>query len=98
MTMPADIGAVDLMISFPVADHARTYDYLRPLLHDSGSGEMEMPAEYMFKDITNRLEQGDDPVDITLAEMTVELFLPADDATDAHLRIPRPPTALPPPR
>ncbi len=26
------------------------------------------------------------PVDITLAEMTVELFLPADDATEAHLR------------
>ena len=69
MTMPTDIGAVDLMISFPVADHARTYDYLRPMLHDSGSGEMEMPAEYMFKDIPNRLEQGEDPVDITLAEM-----------------------------
>ena len=69
MTMPTDIGAVDLMISFPVADHARTYDYLRPMLRDAGSGEMEMPAEYMFKDIPNRLEQGDDPVDITLAEM-----------------------------
>jgi predicted TIM-barrel fold metal-dependent hydrolase len=69
MTMPTDIGAVDLMISFPVADHARTYDYLRPMLHDAGSGEMEMPAEYMFKDIPNRLEEGDDPVDITLGEM-----------------------------
>ncbi len=58
MTMPTDIGAVDLMISFPVADHARTYDYLRPMLRDSGSGEMEMPAEYMFKDIPNRLDAG----------------------------------------
>jgi transcriptional regulator with XRE-family HTH domain len=26
------------------------------------------------------------PVDITLAELTVELFFPADDLTDAHLR------------
>ena len=29
MTMPSGIGAVDLMISFPKADAARTYDYLR---------------------------------------------------------------------
>src|SRR5204862_2501233 len=41
----------------------------RPMLHDAGSGEMEMPAEYMFKDIPNRVEEGDDPVDITLGEM-----------------------------
>jgi hypothetical protein len=26
------------------------------------------------------------PVDITLAELTVELFFPADDLTDVHLR------------
>ena len=61
MTMPTDIGAVDLMIGFPVADHARTYDYLRPMLHDAGSGEMELPAEYMFKDVPNQLERGRRP-------------------------------------
>ena len=69
MTMPTDVGAVDLMISFPTADHARTYDYLRPMLRDSGRDSMAMPAEYMFKDIPNRLEEGEDPVDITLGEM-----------------------------
>jgi hypothetical protein len=29
------------------------------------------------------------PVDITLAELTVELFFPADHRTEAHLRAPR---------
>jgi predicted TIM-barrel fold metal-dependent hydrolase len=30
---------------------------------------MDFPAEYMFKDVPNRLDQGDDPVSITLAAM-----------------------------
>ena len=29
MTMPTDVGAIDLMISFPKADASKTYDYLR---------------------------------------------------------------------
>ena len=29
MTMPTDIGAIDLMISFPKANASKTYDYLR---------------------------------------------------------------------
>ena len=62
MTMPTDIGAVDLMIGFPVADHAA---HLRlpasRMLRDAGSGEMEIPAEYMFKDVPNRLERGRRP-------------------------------------
>src|SRR5262249_31974413 len=69
MPMPTDVGAIDLMISFPPAAHAGTYDYLRPMLRDAGSAGMEMPAEYMFKDIPNRLEDGEDPVAITLGEM-----------------------------
>ena len=32
MTMPTDIGAIDLMIGFPMADAAKTYDYLRPTM------------------------------------------------------------------
>ena len=31
------------------------------------SGEMEFPAEYMFKDVPNRLDRGRRPLDVTLA-------------------------------
>jgi predicted TIM-barrel fold metal-dependent hydrolase len=57
------------MISFPSADHARTYDFLRPMLRDPERDTMAMPVEYMFKDNPNRLEEGEDPVAITLHEM-----------------------------
>ena len=67
--MPTDVGVVDLMIGFPRADARRTYDFLKPLLHDEESGRMEFPVEYMFKQVPNRLEQGQDPVEVTLGEM-----------------------------
>ena len=67
--MPADIGVIDLMIGFPSSHPRRTYEFMQPLLHDRGSGQMEFPAEYMFKDVPNRLDEGEDPVKVTLAEM-----------------------------
>jgi uncharacterized protein len=69
VTMPTDIRAVDLMIGFPSAEAVRHYDFLKPQLRDAESAGMEFPAEYMFKDVPNRLEAGDDPVRITLDEM-----------------------------
>ena len=67
--IPAGIGVVDLMIGFPAADAQRHYDFLKPQLRDAASAEMEFPAEYMFKDVPNRLDEGDDPVDVTLGQM-----------------------------
>jgi uncharacterized protein len=67
--MPSDIGVVDLMIGFPSADARRNYDFLKPLLRDEESGRMEFPVEYMFKQVPNHLEEGQDPVEVTLSEM-----------------------------
>ena len=67
--MPADIGVVDLMIGFPRADARRNYDFMKPLLRDAESSRLEFPAGYMFKQVPNQLEEGADPVAVTLAEM-----------------------------
>ncbi len=67
--MPAAIGVIDLMIGFPSANPRRTYEFMQPLLHDRESGQMEFPAQYMFKDVPNHLDEGEDPVQVTLAEM-----------------------------
>jgi len=57
------------MIGFPSANPRRTYEFMQPLLHDRESGQMEFPAQYMFKDVPNHLDEGEDPVQVTLAEM-----------------------------
>jgi predicted TIM-barrel fold metal-dependent hydrolase len=67
--MPQGIGVVDLMIGFPAADAQRHYDFLKPQLRDAGSADMQFPAEYMFKQVPNHLDEGDDPIGVTLGEM-----------------------------
>jgi predicted TIM-barrel fold metal-dependent hydrolase len=67
--MPTNVGAVDLMIGFPSANARRNYEFMKPLLRDEESSRMEFPAEYMFKGVPNHLDEGDDPVNVTLAEM-----------------------------
>ncbi len=67
--MPSDIGVVDLMIGFPNTNARKKYESLRELAKDAGSQAMDFPAEYMFKDVPNRLELGDDPINITLGAM-----------------------------
>jgi predicted TIM-barrel fold metal-dependent hydrolase len=67
--MPDGIGAVDLMIGFPSADARRHYDFIRAMVKDAESEEMEFPAEYMFKQVPNHLPEGADPVEVTLGEM-----------------------------
>ena len=69
MTMPTDIGAIDLMISFPKSNASKTYDYLRETTRGDDESTKEFPAGYMFKDVPNKLDEGDDGVDITIAEM-----------------------------
>jgi predicted TIM-barrel fold metal-dependent hydrolase len=67
--MPTDIGVIDLMIGFPSADARRHYDFLKTQLRDDESRGMEFPAEYMFKGVPNYVEEGQDPVEVTLAAM-----------------------------
>jgi predicted TIM-barrel fold metal-dependent hydrolase len=69
MGMPRNVGAVDLMIAFPHAD-ASIDDYtFRSLLRDEGSADMVFPVEYIFHDVPNHLEKGNDPIEVTLVEM-----------------------------
>ena len=66
---PSGIGVVDLMIGFPSAHARKKYEALRHLAKDAASQAMEFPSEYMFKDVPNHLDDGDDPVDVTLEAM-----------------------------
>ena len=69
MPIPPGIGAIDTMIGFPREDAERNYDFLKPLLRKEESATHEFPAQYMFKQRTNILEQGVDPVGVTLGLM-----------------------------
>jgi predicted TIM-barrel fold metal-dependent hydrolase len=69
MSMPTDVGVIDLMIGFPAEDARRHYDFMKANLRDAGSAEMEFPAEYMFKEVPNHKEPEADAVGITLGEM-----------------------------
>jgi len=66
---PSDIGAIDLMIGFPSRHAERHYDNLRAMAKDAESRTMAFPAEYMFKDVPNQLEEGRDPVAETIEAM-----------------------------
>lgn len=67
--MPTEVGVVDLMIGFPSADARGKYDSLRYLAKDAESQRMQMPAEYMFKEVPDHLEAEEDPVAVTMAAM-----------------------------
>ena len=69
MPMPTDVGVVDLMIGFPAEEARRKYDLMRANLKDAESAEMEMPVEYIFKDVPDHKEPDEDAVAITLGEM-----------------------------
>ena len=66
---PSDVGAIDLMIGFPSRDAGRHYDNLRAMAKDAESQTMAFPAEYMFKDVPNQLDEGCDPIAETIEAM-----------------------------
>ncbi len=68
MSMPRDIGVIDLMLSIPDADTSRWYKFLQPQLKDRESRGMKMPAGYMFKEIPEAGTQ-EDYIAYTLAQM-----------------------------
>jgi len=66
---PTDVGAIDLMIGFPSRDAERHYDNLRTMAKDVESQTMAFPAEYMFKDVPNQIDEDRDPVAETIETM-----------------------------
>jgi uncharacterized protein len=69
MTHPSGVHAVDLMIGFPYRDHHQVFGYLMRGIKDDETASMAMPAGYMFKDVPAEADEGQDPVDTTLALM-----------------------------
>ncbi|MGI9576918.1 MAG: amidohydrolase family protein [Microthrixaceae bacterium] len=70
MAMPTDVPIIDTMIGFPASDRKQVYKFLAPSLRDKESQEdFKMPAQYMFKDVPADLEDGVDPVAVTLYNM-----------------------------
>ena len=63
-------GVVDTFLSFPDVREAKAkvYDWIRKASLDKETQTMEMPAEYMFKDIPH-FDKIDDPLELVLAEM-----------------------------
>ena len=72
MGIPSGIGIIDTMMGTRAGAAAsqQAYAFLQPQLKDSASKGMEMPAEYLFKDVPHR---GDEPL------QGAELLLPAMD-------------------
>jgi len=70
MSIPTDIGIVDTMIGFPVTDFKKTYGFITQQTKDRESKEeFSFPVEYMFKGVPKGLQEGEDPIDVTLREM-----------------------------
>ncbi|MEL6892331.1 MAG: amidohydrolase family protein [Actinomycetota bacterium] len=72
MSFPSDPQAIDLMIAFPFKK-ADVYAFLREQAKDAeskgGSGEMAMPAGYMFNDVGEDADPNEDVIDSCLAAM-----------------------------
>jgi uncharacterized protein len=70
MGYPEGIGAVDLMIGFPMRDKKAVYEYLMRGIKDTETKEeFTFPAEYMFKDVPEGADDDVDAIDEAFAEM-----------------------------
>lgn len=70
MAMPTNVPIIDTLIGFPSTDRREIYKFLAPSLRDEESiDDFKMPAQYMFKDIPGEIEEGIDPVAVTLDNM-----------------------------
>jgi predicted TIM-barrel fold metal-dependent hydrolase len=69
MGMPSDVPIIDTMIGFPSTDRREVYRFMADDLRDAESGTFKMPAQYMFKDLPEEIEEGVDPVGVTLYTM-----------------------------
>jgi len=87
MPMPADVKAIDLMLSIPgERGTSNWYDFMKPMLLDRQSREMfKMPAEYMFKDIPDTAKE--DHIAATIAEMDKVGIERAMIGVDEHVEL-----------
>ncbi len=69
MGMPNNIPIIDTMIGFPSTDRREVYRFMADDLRDAESGTFKMPAQYMFKDLPEEIDEGVDPVGVTLYTM-----------------------------
>ena len=97
MAMPTDVPIIDCMISFPIADKKALYEFITKQTKDSQSkDEYKFPVEYMFKDVPDEADSGEDPVAVTLREMdkhNIEkglIGIGSDNSQRALERAPRP--------
>ncbi len=67
MTMPSDVGIIDLMLGIPSGNERDWYEFLKPQLREE-SKDYEFPVQYMFKEVP-QLEK-----DIDHVAATVELM------------------------
>jgi len=67
MSMPSDIGIIDLMMGIPSDDQTGWYEFLKPQLREESAG-YEFPVQYMFKDVPH-FERGVDHVSLVLDQM-----------------------------
>ncbi len=58
MTMPSDVGIIDLMLGIPSGNERDWYEFLKPQLREE-SKDYEFPAQYMFKDVPHLAEDVD---------------------------------------
>ena len=65
VSMPTDVGIVDLMLSIPTGHEKDWYEFLKPQLREE-SKDYEFPVQYMFKDVPHMDLGSADPVDATL--------------------------------
>jgi predicted TIM-barrel fold metal-dependent hydrolase len=69
MSMPTDVGIIDLMLSIPEGPKKDWYEFLKPLVRDHESrDEFEFPAQYMFKEVPEDPHE-DDNVAYVLGQM-----------------------------
>jgi predicted TIM-barrel fold metal-dependent hydrolase len=69
-------GVIDTFLAMPARreEQAKKYDFIRKITHDHETQSMEMPAQYMFKDVPH-YDELDDPVEEVLRLMDTHNIL-----------------------
>src|SRR3954470_9085600 len=66
MTMPTGIPIIETFLGFPSRNRKDVYKFLAPHLRDAESKDFKFPAQYMFKDVPEDLDENVDPVAVVL--------------------------------
>jgi uncharacterized protein len=70
MSMPTDVGVIDLMLGIPEGSKKHWYGFLRAGLMDKESkDEFDFPVQYMFKEVPQDIDESKDPIATVLDEM-----------------------------